>query len=243
MPSLADRQARTRRERPGLAGAFGVCEPHTAGMQTGASEQRYVPAAGRAGLTGLYDPVMALTMREGRWAAGAARRGGSTPAAGGHRRGRGRRDGLCRDRPGGGASGRQGGRCRRRWSGHGGWGGGKAGAERGRRPAVAVGLPPRSGGADAVAMSLLLHHLEPAAKKVALDEAVRVLRPAGWLHIADWGRPRGLLPRAGFAALRTLDGPEGTRDHAAGRLPALVRDAGFAGTCVSIRLATVSGTA
>jgi methylase of polypeptide subunit release factors len=31
------------------------------------SEQRYVPAAGRALLTGLYDPVMALTMREGRW--------------------------------------------------------------------------------------------------------------------------------------------------------------------------------
>ena len=28
---------------------------------------RYVPAAGRAGLTALYDPVMALTMREQRW--------------------------------------------------------------------------------------------------------------------------------------------------------------------------------
>jgi hypothetical protein len=28
------------------------------------TEQRYVPAAGRAWLTTLYDPLMALTMRE-----------------------------------------------------------------------------------------------------------------------------------------------------------------------------------
>ena len=28
------------------------------------TEQRYVPAAGRAWLTALYDPLMALTMRE-----------------------------------------------------------------------------------------------------------------------------------------------------------------------------------
>lgn len=211
-------------------------------MQTGASEQRYVPAAGRAGLTGLYDPVMAVTMREGRWrpallaevdrrlplagtvvdvgagtgsvaiALAAARPDARVVAVDGDQ------EALDRARV-------------------------KAGAETvAWRPGLAGGLPLRSGGADAVVMSLLLHHLEPAAKQAALDEAVRVLRPAGWLHIADWGRPRGLLPRAGFAALRTLDGPEGTRDHAAGRLPALVRDAGFAGTSVWMRLATVWGT-
>jgi hypothetical protein len=33
------------------------------------SAERYVPAAGRASLTGLYDPIVALTMRERRWRA------------------------------------------------------------------------------------------------------------------------------------------------------------------------------
>lgn len=43
--------------------------------------------------------------------------------------------------------------------------------------------------ADAVVMSLVLHHLSPDAKRRALSEAARVLSPRGRLHIADWGRP------------------------------------------------------
>src|SRR4051812_42577841 len=35
--------------------------------RAGPDADRYVPAAGRAGLTRLYDPVMALTMRERIW--------------------------------------------------------------------------------------------------------------------------------------------------------------------------------
>jgi SAM-dependent methyltransferase len=91
-------------------------------------------------------------------------------------------------------------------------------------------------------MSLLLHHLEPEPKRAALRDVRRVLRPGGWLHVADWGRPRGALPRAGFLALRCLDGFDGTRDHARGRLAELIAAAGFEPPRPRLRLATVWGT-
>jgi ubiquinone/menaquinone biosynthesis C-methylase UbiE len=110
------------------------------------------------------------------------------------------------------------------------------------REGLAGELPVEDAAVDAVVMSLLLHHLAPAAKERALIESRRVLRPHGQLHIADWGRPRGILPSAGFLALRVLDGFEGTRDHAAGLLPSLIAQAGFKAPRVQKRLPTVWGT-
>lgn len=110
------------------------------------------------------------------------------------------------------------------------------------REGLAGELPVGPGQADAVVMSLLLHHLEPAAKRAALIDAGRVLRPGGWLHVADWGRPRGILPRAGFTALRILDGFDGTRDHAAGLLRSIIANAGFDNPRTLKRLATAWGT-
>ena len=81
--------------------------------------------------------------------------------------------------------------------------------------------------ADAVVTSLVLHHLDLATKQRALGEMRRVLRPGARLHIADWGRPATALLRAPFFVLQVLDGFAGTRDHAAGRIPAIVRAAGF----------------
>ncbi len=119
----------------------------------------------------------------------------------------------------------------------------KPGADRVEwRKGLAGALPLATGQADVIVMSLLLHHLEPDPKRAALTDARAALRPGGWLHVADWGRPRGALPRAGFAALRILDGRAGTADHAAGRLPALIADAGFADPSPRMRLSTVWGT-
>jgi ubiquinone/menaquinone biosynthesis C-methylase UbiE len=119
----------------------------------------------------------------------------------------------------------------------------KPGADRVEwRTGLAGELPLAAGQADAVVMSLLLHHLEPDAKRAALADARAALRPGGWLHAADWGRPRGALPRAGFAALRILDGRAGTADHAAGRLPTLIADAGFRDPSLGMRLPTAWGT-
>lgn len=119
----------------------------------------------------------------------------------------------------------------------------KPGADRVEwRTGLAGELPLAAGQADAVVMSLLLHHLEPDAKRAALTDARAALRAGGWLHVADWGRPRGALPRAGFATLRLLDGRAGTADHAAGRLPALIADTGFENPSLGMRLPTVWGT-
>lgn len=119
----------------------------------------------------------------------------------------------------------------------------KPGAERVRwRMGLADELPLDTAGADAVVSSLVLHHLDRATKERALREMARVLRPAARLHIADWGRPATPLLRASFFVLQVLDGFDGTRDHAAGRIPALVRAAAFGDVCVHRRLRTAWGT-
>jgi len=206
------------------------------------SAERYVPAAGRPSLTGLYDPIVALTMRERQWrpallaelaerlpragtaidvgagtgtfaiALAAARPDAAVIAIDGDP------DILARARAKPRADAVD-------------WRTGRAGE-----------LPIGAGAADAVSMSLLLHHLSPAAKRAALADARRVLRPGGYLHVADWGRPRGALPRAGFLALRCLDGFEGTRDHAVGRLGELIAAAGFAHPRAWRRVTTPWGT-
>lgn len=57
-----------------------------------------------------------------------------------------------------------------------------------------------------------------------------------------WGRPATPLLRASFFVLQILDGFDGTRDHAAGRIPELVRSSGFYDAHVYRRLRTAWGT-
>lgn len=80
---------------------------------------------------------------------------------------------------------------------------------------------------DRVVSSLLFHHLPWQDKVLAAREAYRVLRPAGELHVADWGRPANALMRALFLAVQCLDGFENTHDNVAGRLIPLFEEAGF----------------
>jgi ubiquinone/menaquinone biosynthesis C-methylase UbiE len=107
---------------------------------------------------------------------------------------------------------------------------------------LANALPLADRSCDRVAMSLLLHHLDPAGKSAALAEAHRVLRPGGSLHIADWGRPQDPLMGAGMFTLAILDGFDGIRDHAAGRLPRFVEKAGFVEVRRHDRLRTTWGS-
>jgi ubiquinone/menaquinone biosynthesis C-methylase UbiE len=92
---------------------------------------------------------------------------------------------------------------------------------------LASELPLDDQSCDRVVMSLLLHHLDAPGKRAALAECHRVLRPGGRLHIADWGKPQDPLMRAGLFTLALIDGFDGIRDHAAGRLPIFIKDAGF----------------
>jgi ubiquinone/menaquinone biosynthesis C-methylase UbiE len=206
------------------------------------SDERFVPAAGYAPLTRFYDPFMALTMRESRWrpalvaraVAALPERGTAVDIGAGTgavtlRLARARPDAtiiavdpdataldIARAKRGADAVD---------------WREGRADA-----------MPMEEGSADVVVMSLVLHHLAPAAKRAALAEARRVLRPGGSLLVADWGAPRGPLPRAGFALVRMLDGFDGTRDHGAGLLPARIAEAGLTTPRVWKRLPTVWGT-
>lgn len=203
---------------------------------------RYVPAAGRAWLTALYDPAMALTMRE------RAFRQALVAA-------------VLEDRPrvmidvgcGTGTIAAMLAEADPKVEVHG-FDGDEAILEQARVKAAAYAerviferafaseLPVEDSSADVVTASLLLHHLAPVAKLAALVEARRVLRPNGRLVIADWGRPHDPLTRLGFLALQLLDGFENTRDHAAGRLPSMIEQAGFSSVTVRQRWRTVWGS-
>jgi ubiquinone/menaquinone biosynthesis C-methylase UbiE len=119
----------------------------------------------------------------------------------------------------------------------------KDGAERVRwLRGLAGELPLETASADAVVTSLVLHHLDWSTKQRALTEIARVLRPEGRLHIADWGPPATPLLRASFFVLQLLDGFDGTRDHAAGRIPELVGASGFSAVDVYAHRRTLWGT-
>jgi SAM-dependent methyltransferase len=192
------------------------------------TDERYVPAAGRAWLTTLYDPLMALTMRERTF------RPALIAAV------------LAEPRPRvvldvGCGTGTLAGQLTEADASvqvHGIDGDEEVLAlarqkvtqfgERVRfSKSLADALPVEDASVDVVVTSLLLHHLAPTSKLKALREARRVLVPGGRLVIADWGQPHDPLTRAGFFMLRLLDGFENTADHAAGRLPSLVAQAGF----------------
>ena len=107
---------------------------------------------------------------------------------------------------------------------------------------LADGLPIVDASVDVVVMSLLPHHLGPAAKRDALIEAKRVLRSGGRLIVADWGRPQDPAMAATFGVLRLVDGREGTRDHAAGRLPLIIEASGYRDVTRFLRLRTAWGS-
>jgi ubiquinone/menaquinone biosynthesis C-methylase UbiE len=201
---------------------------------------RYVPAAGRRAFTRLYDPVVALSMREatfrgrlcaqvldgvapgasvidvgcgtGTLAIALAARGAAVVGVDGDP------EVLALARAKAGADAVQ-------------W-----------REGTATALAVPGSSADRVVMSLLLHHLGADAKRAALAEAVRVLRAGGRLHVADWGRPRDPLMRRAAWLLQRLDGAEGLAEHLDGRLYGLLAGAGLAAVALHDRLRTGWGS-
>lgn len=81
---------------------------------------------------------------------------------------------------------------------------------------------------DRILTSLVLHHLTTEQRRSALAAMRRWLKPGGELHVLDFGPQDhwffGLLARG----VAWLDGEERVRDNLAGRLPEMMREAGFA---------------
>ncbi len=103
--------------------------------------------------------------------------------------------------------------------------------------------PPFEGqGFDRILSSLLFHHLIRDDKQHALNRARQLLKPNGELHVADWGRPLGLLQRLAFLPVQCLDGFETTRDSVEGILPRLIEEAGFEAVEETLREPTLFGT-
>jgi SAM-dependent methyltransferase len=94
---------------------------------------------------------------------------------------------------------------------------------------------------DRVLSSLFFHHLSWGDKLLTAREMHRVLRPAGELHVADWGRAGGLLSRTAFLAVQLLDGFDTTSDNVAGMLPVLFASTGFRQVEETRRIPTALG--
>ena len=94
---------------------------------------------------------------------------------------------------------------------------------------------------DRVLSSLFFHHLSRGDKLLTAREMHRVLRPAGELHVADWGRAGGLTSRTAFLAIQLLDGFDTTTDNVAGMLPELFGSVGFRHVEETRRIPTVFG--
>ena len=101
-------------------------------------------------------------------------------------------------------------------------------------------FPPES--FDRIVSSLVLHHLTTENKRRTLEQAYRLLKPGGTLHIADWGQAQNALMRVAFLGVQLLDGFTTTADNVAGRLSPLMREAGFADAVETHREMTVFGT-
>ncbi len=99
-------------------------------------------------------------------------------------------------------------------------------------------LPYPAASFDHVFSAFMFHHLEPDEKVTALREVRRVLVPGGALHMADFGspepRPRGLLARV-FHSTHRLS------DNFGGRIPQMMREAGFAEVRLVGQRATLFG--
>lgn len=191
------------------------------------AESRYVPAARWRAFTRIYDPVLALTMREKRFRAEMLRRLDADLPKGGTVVDVGCGTGtfalaLKERRPDAQVIGVDGdaeilalakakpGATRIEW-----------------REGLAQELPVGMGSANVVTISLVLHHLLPEDKRKALVEMKRIVKPGGRLHVADWGAPSDPLMSGAFFVAQAIDGFDRTAGHRAGRLPAFIEEAGF----------------
>ena len=95
---------------------------------------------------------------------------------------------------------------------------------------------------DCVVSSLVFHHLTTEDKRRTLAKVREVLRPGGELHLLDWGQAQNLVMRAAFLGVQFLDGFGTTTDNVRGRLIPFMQEAGFSSVAETGRASTLLGT-
>jgi SAM-dependent methyltransferase len=91
---------------------------------------------------------------------------------------------------------------------------------------------------DRIMICLVLHHLTTDGRRRTLTEALRVVRPGGEVHIADFGPPHSAGMRLVAAIMRRL---EQTADLFDGKLPCSPKAVGFVSVAETARVDTPLG--
>ncbi|MBI5527283.1 MAG: class I SAM-dependent methyltransferase [Deltaproteobacteria bacterium] len=92
---------------------------------------------------------------------------------------------------------------------------------------------------DRVYSSLMIHHLKRDDKLRTFREVLRVLKPGGGFHLADFGAPANPTMRLASFVVRRF---EEAGDNVNGLLPRLMTDAGFPSVTGGERFNTLFGT-
>lgn len=88
-------------------------------------------------------------------------------------------------------------------------------------------LPFENESFDRVFSTLFFHHLTLERKHKTLQEILRVLKPNGEFHLADFALPRNRSQFVLSKWIRLIDGFETTHDNLRGRLKFLMEENGF----------------
>ncbi len=103
---------------------------------------------------------------------------------------------------------------------------------------MAFELPYPDNAFDHVLSSFVFHHLTTENKSRTFKEVYRILRPGGKLSVLDLGKPYGTYAVLISLVLRRF---EETLDNLQGRLPDMIRNAGFYQVNEPERYATIFG--
>ena len=100
----------------------------------------------------------------------------------------------------------------------------KTGAEIELRHGFAQKLPFPDASFDIVTSTMVFHHLPGEVKVAAMKEVRRVLMPGGFFLLADFGKPESAVGKVLMGILGLF---ESLSDNMKGKLPVMLREAGF----------------